>query len=160
MADPRLRVLLIGVRASGFTGIFTLTRVEDGSWLVNPIPENTDTVAQPFPDGSFVLDAKSGRKCRANRGGLGAALSASSEDLEKGKTFWICAGVKGARCVVDITGERIARVEWPSKLGKVDRVSVIQKNGAFVLCRWATWYARAADTLAHTHSCDRPCGVH
>ena len=74
---------------------------------------------------------KTGKTQGAEGRTLGAALTASSEDLVKGKTFWICAGVKGVRCVVDVTGERIGRAEWPSKLGKVDRVAVVQKNGAW-----------------------------
>lgn len=81
---------------------------------------------------SFVIDAKSGNRWRANRAGLASALSASDDDLEKGKIFWVSAGVKGVRCVVDITGERLARVEWPSKFGKVERVAIVQKNGESV----------------------------
>lgn len=129
--DPQLRVLLIAARASGQATIFTLIRTPDGIWSVSPTPETSDTVSQPFSGGSFVVDTRTGNQCRANRGGLGAALSASPEDVEKGKAVWVCAGVKGARSVVDITGERVGRVEWSSKFGKVERVSLVQKNGTY-----------------------------
>lgn len=127
--DPQLRVLLIAVRTSGQAIVYTLVRTPDGVWNVSPTPENTDTVSQPLVGGSFVVDTRTGNQCRANRGGLGAALSASTEDVEKGKAVWVCAGIKGARCAIDITGERVGRVEWSSKFGKVERVSLVQKNG-------------------------------
>ncbi len=127
--DPELRVLLIAVGASGSASIYSLLRSSDGSWTVNHTPEVTEAVVQPIPNASFVLDCKSGKKCRADRAGLARALTSSPDDIEKGKTFWVSAGAKGVRCAVDITGERIAKVDWMSKAGKVERVSIVQKNG-------------------------------
>lgn len=149
-----MRVMLLAVRISGSTSIYSLSRAADGSWAVNPTPENTDTVSQPLPDASFVIDTRTGNRCRANRSGLSAALSASSEDLEKGKVFWVCAGAKGARCTVDINGERIGRVEWPSKLGKVERVSVIQKSGMFAFQKT---HGTFLTTCIMGCSCDGSC---
>lgn len=46
----------------------------------------------------------------------------------KGASFWVTAGAKGVKCVVDITGERIGRADWPSKAGRIENVVIVRKN--------------------------------
>lgn len=46
--------------------------------------------------------------------------------------FWVVAGAKGAKSVLDVTGERIGRAEWPGKAGKVEGVVVVKKNSGYM----------------------------
>lgn len=100
-----------------------------------------DAVAKPLPgDTSVVLDARSGARCRANRNGLAAALATpdgdAAEEVEEARRrrcVWVYAGAKGARCVADVDGERIAKVDWGSKGGAVRRVAVIEKSSRYTL---------------------------
>ncbi|KAH8099770.1 lethal giant larvae like, C-terminal-domain-containing protein [Cristinia sonorae] len=132
-ADPTYRVLLIATLESGSSTIYTLIRSQSGSWTVKNSPESAEATSHPIPGGSIVIDGKNGNRCRANRGGLATALASSLEDTEVRKTVWISAGAKGVKCTVNITGERIERVDWGSKVGKVERVEVVHKNAAAVL---------------------------
>ena len=130
MSDPIPRVMLLVVRQSGSTDIYVMLRAPDGSWSVNDKaePEHAEGVASPLPDASFVIYSKSGRSCKADGNGLITSMNPTAEST-KGRYLWITAGAKGAKCVVDITGERIGRIEWPSKTGKVERVSIVRKSG-------------------------------
>jgi syntaxin-binding protein 5 len=114
---------------SGSTVIHPLSRLPDGTWSVSEQTEQTDSASHPLPNASFVIDSKTGRRCKANGDKLKEVLSPASENAEKGRYLWVTAGEKGAKCVVDITGNRIGRVDWPSKAGKVEQVAVVQKNG-------------------------------
>lgn len=129
--DPTPRVLLLVVRQSGSTDIYAMSRSPDGSWSISDQTEHAEGSSNPLPDASFVIDSKNGRRCKADGNGLITAMNPTS-DPTKGRYLWITAGTKGARCVVDITGDRLGRVEWPSKAGKVEKVSFVQKNGEMV----------------------------
>ncbi|KAI0081067.1 hypothetical protein K474DRAFT_1656898 [Panus rudis PR-1116 ss-1] len=126
------QVLLIATRDSGATSIYTVYRTAEGSWAVKDMPAKTDAVPHPLPNSSIVIDSKTGYRCSANRNGLSSVL-APPPDIDQKKTLWINAGSKGVRCVVDITGEKIGKADWGSKLGKVERIEVVQKNAAAVL---------------------------
>ena len=128
--DHTPRILLIVVRASSTTTIHTVIRSQAGSWAVKALPEKTEAASHPFPRGSIVIDVK-GRPCKADRKGLTVALSPPADTSEIKRSIWISAGAKGVRCAADITGERMGRIEWGNKIGKVEQVEVVQKN-----CRW------------------------
>jgi syntaxin-binding protein 5 len=122
------RVRLIATRGSGNTTIHALSRSSSGAWAVSEHRETTEGISHAIPRASFVLDAKNGAHRKADRSGLAEVIHSDAEDARKGTSFWVTAGAKGAKCAVDITGERIGRAEWPSKTGKVERVVVIKKN--------------------------------
>ncbi|KAI0705856.1 lethal giant larvae like, C-terminal-domain-containing protein [Cytidiella melzeri] len=131
-ADPTPRILLLAIHMSGSTMIYNVLRSPDGTWSVSDQTEHTDSSSQPLPHASFVLESRNGRICKAERDGLVSALN-PNPSVARGRYFWVTAGAKGVKCVVNITGDRIGRAEWPSKAGKVEKVCVIQKNASVVL---------------------------
>lgn len=116
------------MRESGYTAIYTLSRSSAGDWTVNDIPETTEAMSHAIPGASFVINVKSGTKIKADRSGLAEVLGSSAEDATKKKSFWISAGAKGVKCVIDITGDRIGKADWPSKFGNVEKVAVVKKS--------------------------------
>lgn len=129
LADPTPRILLLAIHMSDATDIYTISRSSDGAWSVSDQRERTEAVNSPLPGGSFVIEAKNGRRCKAERNALMTALSPNPTEAVKGRYLWVSAGARGVKCVVDITGDRIGRADWPSKAGKVQQVCVIEKNG-------------------------------
>lgn len=127
--DLTPRILLIATRASGDTTIFTIERSQSGVWEVRENPETTEGFSNPIPGGSVVIDIK-GNKYKADRNGLAAALAGG--EVERKRSIWINAGAKGVKCVGDITGDRLGKVEWGSKVGKVEQIAIVQKNGKFI----------------------------
>ncbi|KAK7695037.1 hypothetical protein QCA50_002225 [Cerrena zonata] len=130
--DHTPRILLIAVRASSATTIHTVLRSQTGAWSIKTPPEKTEAAPHPLPGGSIVINTK-GYPCRADRNGLTVSLTPPTDPSEFKRSIWITAGSKGARCVADVTGEKLGRTEWGSKIGKVEQVEVIRKNAATVL---------------------------
>lgn len=116
------------MRASSNTTVHTILRSQTGAWTVKPTPEKAEAASHPFSGGSIVISTK-GYPVRADRDGLAAVLAAPSGPSESRRSIWISAGAKGVRCVADITGERLGRIEWGNKVGKVEQVEVVRKNG-------------------------------
>ena len=120
---------LIATAASGQATIFTLEHSAAGSWSIAQQQATAEGSARPVPGGSFVLDAKSGARCLADRTGLAAVLRGDAgSDTEK-KCFWVSAGAKGVRTALNVNGERIAKVDWGSKVGTVQHVEVVGRLG-------------------------------
>jgi syntaxin-binding protein 5 len=125
--DPHLKVRLIASRASGHTQIFSLSRPSGSpSWQLDG-PVETDTITHPLSRGSFILDANTGISIKADRSHLAASLRVS--DHHYVPCLWVTAGAKGVRCIADITGERVGKADWSSKLGGVESVHIIEKSG-------------------------------
>lgn len=79
------------------------------------------------PVASFILDAKTGVECTADRARFGASMqNATAVDSH---VLFLSAGVKGIRCNVDINGERLAKADWSSNAGTVDTVRIVDKLG-------------------------------
>jgi syntaxin-binding protein 5 len=128
--DLQLRIRLIAIHASGATRIFTF--VPSGtSYTIASEPTLTETLANPIAHSSFVLDAKTGSLCKADRSRLGIALQATA--TVNTHVLWISASGKGARCVADVTGEKLGKAEWNPKEGTVWSVQVVERNGALEL---------------------------
>lgn len=89
-------------------------------------PTETETLSNPVPNGSFIVDAKTGTLIKADRNRLAASLQ-SDGNLIHG--LWVTVGSKGVRCIADITGERIAKADWNNKIGGIESVQIIDKNG-------------------------------
>ena len=101
----------------------------------------TETLANTLPTGIFVLDAHTGTSCRADRNRLAISLDRQSGNMVMGadkkhdegeegpRCFLIVAGEKGVRCFADLGEERAARAEWGSKVGSVNAVQIVERNG-------------------------------
>lgn len=97
----------------------------------------TEGSARPLTSGSFILDAKTGNRCPADRQSLAAILQGTTKVEESKKCIWVSAGAKGVRTTLDVNGERIAKVDWGSKVGIVQHVEIAGKlgmNASLVLC--------------------------
>lgn len=118
---------MIAVRESGLSQVFTLSRpAGSGAWIVDGDPMEADGVVSPFAQGNFVLDSKSGFYWKAD----GSRLAASHQPTPAGvHGIWIIAGAKGVRSVADITGDRIGKADWGTKVGTVQNVQIVEKSG-------------------------------
>ncbi len=124
-----MRLRLICSAASGTTSIYALVHDTASTWSVTQPPVVVDTPARPIPGGCFVLDAKTGTRCLANRQGLATVLQAEGAADADRKFVLVAAGAKGVRCTLGINGEKIAKVDWGSKVGTVQHVEVVQRSG-------------------------------
>ncbi|KAF9270713.1 hypothetical protein L218DRAFT_1013731 [Marasmius fiardii PR-910] len=124
--QPRLR--LIAAKASGSSLLYTVNQNRaDSSWAISGEPVKIETPSNPLPGGLFVIDAKSGARCLAERRRL------VSPQPSEGHVLLIAAGAKGVRCHLDVTGDRLGRVEWSSKAGQVLTTQVVEKLGSSAL---------------------------
>ncbi|KZT08686.1 uncharacterized protein LAESUDRAFT_676040 [Laetiporus sulphureus 93-53] len=160
-SDPVSRVRLIAVVSSGTAFIHTLSHTPSGTWAVSGAPTNGEGAGHAVPGGSVVLDAKTGAQCRADRQGLTTVLahedSAAGEE-PKQRCVWVSAGAKGARCVADVDGERIARTDWASRAAVLS-VEVVEKSGGCVLVAFterAEALVYSLPYLEHLHSLQLP----
>ncbi|KAK0500667.1 WD40 containing snare-dependent exocytosis protein [Armillaria luteobubalina] len=128
-SDNHNGIRLIAIRKSGICEVYSISRV-NSSWSCSEDFVRVDGVSDPFPDGTFMVDAKTGVHRNATRRGLIDAFDSSSV---QGHAYFVTAGVKGARCYVDINGSRIGKVDWNSKSGTVQEVKVVEKLGACAL---------------------------
>jgi hypothetical protein len=119
----------VAIHESGAARIFTL--INDTLWKISESVE-TDVPANPLQEGIFVLEAKSGSECRANNARLVAAMRSAVPE-EGGHVWAIFAGATGARCNVDLIGDRIAKAEWGSSVN-IQTVQVVEKLGMCTRC--------------------------
>ncbi|OJT08434.1 hypothetical protein TRAPUB_617 [Trametes pubescens] len=137
-SDPDVRLRLICSAASGTTSIYALAHDAAGTWSVAQPPMVVDTPARPIPGGCFVLDAKTGTRCLANRQGLATVLQAEGAADADRKFVLVAAGAKGVRCTLGINGEKIAKVDWGSKVGTVQHVEVVQRSDSCALVAYTS----------------------
>ncbi|KAJ8494736.1 hypothetical protein ONZ45_g13123 [Pleurotus djamor] len=126
--DPQLRVRLIAVRTTGATEIFTLTKSQIGAWSCKDSDiQTTDSVDDPIPTGSFVIDLKNGA--------ILGATSSKLSTISRSPTgcLWVVCGAKNAKCIVDITGDQVGKARWNTKSGLVNDVQIVEKNGSRAL---------------------------
>ena len=129
-ADPAPRLRLIATATSGHATIVTLEHDGSNTWAVSKTLVIAEGSPRPLARGSFVLDAKSGARCPADRRGLATVLEGESESADSERKYvWISAGAKGVRTVLNINGERIAKVDWGGKTGTVEHVEVVGRLG-------------------------------
>ncbi|KAI0778696.1 lethal giant larvae like, C-terminal-domain-containing protein [Trametes elegans] len=132
-SDPAARLRLFCSAASGATSVFTLVHSAPSAWSVAQPPLVLDGPARPIPGALFVLDAKTGARCGATRSGLAAVLQADSAPDDGKRYVWVAAGGKGVRSVLNVNGERVAKVEWGSKVGTVQHVEVVERTESCAL---------------------------
>ncbi|KAL1951191.1 hypothetical protein VTO73DRAFT_340 [Trametes versicolor] len=137
-SDLEVRLRLICSAASGATSIYALAHDTAGTWSVTQPPVVVDAPARPIPGGCFVLDAKTGTRCLANRQGLATVLQAEGAADADRKFVLVAAGAKGVRCTLGINGEKIAKVDWGSKVGTVQHVEVVQRSDSCALVAYTS----------------------
>ncbi|KAK0466348.1 WD40 containing snare-dependent exocytosis protein [Desarmillaria tabescens] len=128
-SDNHNGVRLIAIRKSGVCEVYTISRVSS-SWRCSEEFVKVDGVSDPFPEGTYIVDAKTGTHRNATRRGLSDAFNSSSV---QGHVYFVTTGIKGARCYIDIDGDRIGKVDWNSKSGTVQEVKVVEKLGSCAL---------------------------
>jgi len=124
-------VRLIAIHASGKTQIFKIHR-DPKSSLYSVAQDIAEVEGLPnvLQGGSFVIDSQKGTLWRADRSRFSSSLQIG--DSVPDHCFWVMASAKGARCMLDISGERVAKVEWNNKKNKVGHVQVIERNSELI----------------------------
>ena len=79
-------------------------------------------MADPLPDGTFVVDTQ-GVLISADRTRLAASFRVPTDTSP---CLMITVGAKGARCNFNIDGEKVAKIEWGSKVGLVQSVQIVK----------------------------------
>ncbi|CAA7264832.1 unnamed protein product [Cyclocybe aegerita] len=132
--DSQLKVRLIAVRQSGQGEIYTF--VPSGnpvSWSVAGEATICKAMADPVPGATFVLDVKSGSQWRAERTRLATSFKNIPQVDIGPQCLLVAVGARGARISADINGEKVAKVEWGSKVGLVESAQVVEHMGARAL---------------------------
>ncbi|KAF6766707.1 lethal giant larvae like, C-terminal-domain-containing protein [Ephemerocybe angulata] len=129
--DIALRVRLLISRHSGSLEVLTL--VPSGTpatWGVEKEPTIIRGVSEPLPEGSFVLDSKSG----SQRGATGSLFaSALDHQSSSSPSLLVTVGAKGARAYANITGERIGKADWGVRAGNALAAQVVKRMASRAL---------------------------
>ncbi|KAI0639923.1 lethal giant larvae like, C-terminal-domain-containing protein [Trametes polyzona] len=147
--DPDVRLRLICSAASGTTSVYALAHNAPSTWTVVQPPLTIDTPARPIPGGYFVLDARTGAKCRGDRKGLATVLQTDEVVATEQKFIFVAAGAKAVRCTLNVNGERIAKAEWGSKVGTVQHVEVVERADSAALVAFTSLGNALVYTLPH-----------
>lgn len=128
ISDSRWHIRLLALHTSGACEIYTVAQ-SDGSvsWTCEG-PILAEGVANPLPQGSFVIDSKSGNKWKANRARLTESIAATPVVP---RCAFVACGSKGARCFANINGEQIAKTDWGSKGGVIQGVQIVERLGEY-----------------------------
>jgi syntaxin-binding protein 5 len=94
------------------------------SWSVVGDPVPCKAMADPLPDGTFVVDTQ-GELIGADRTRLAASFGVPTNTPPY---LMITVGAKGARCNFNIDGEKVAKIEWGSKVGLVQSVQIVKNS--------------------------------
>ncbi|KAJ7170200.1 WD40 containing snare-dependent exocytosis protein [Mycena filopes] len=129
--DPQLRIRLIVGHVSGAAEVMTIIRdTNSPAWRIDSDVKKIEAVSHPLPQGTFILDSKKGSSLRATKEQLAQSLHPTPAETH---CMLVTAGVKGARCVADITGSRIGKTDWGNKTGTVRSVQIVEKMGSHAL---------------------------
>jgi hypothetical protein len=135
--DLQPRVRLIAVTATGDARVYTLDRPERSKPWTTGHSVDADGVADAFadPDSSIVIEINTGFRCKADNHGMMTAMDPDVVGGKRGEKHWawIIAGAKSVRVNLDVTGDRLSRVEWPVKAGTVVEVKMVERTDASAL---------------------------
>ncbi|TFK95007.1 hypothetical protein K466DRAFT_579508 [Polyporus arcularius HHB13444] len=148
-SDPQPQMRLLCIADSGQTTVYTLRYDAPSTWSVDPHPVAAEAPAHLIPGGSFVLEAKKGHTLRADRKGLASVLQPGQAADSSGKCIWVAAGAKGVRCMLDVNGERVARIEWGNKVGTVVHVEVVGHLDSYALVAYTSLGLALIYSLPH-----------
>ena len=128
--DPKPLLRLIAIRFSGNEDVYTISQSHEGFKFEGPVTFNK-VVPNPLPNGTFVVDAKTGASCKADRQRFMDMLH--FHEKEVGPVVLVAAGMKGVRSFLNITGERIGKAEWSAKSGSVVDVQIVERLGRYTV---------------------------
>ncbi|KAJ7675329.1 lethal giant larvae like, C-terminal-domain-containing protein [Mycena rosella] len=150
--DPQLRIRLIVGYVSGAAEILTVIRdTNSPSRRIDGEIKKVETVANPLPGGTFILDTKKGLPIRATKEQLAQSFHPTPPETH---CMMVMAGTKGARSFADITGPRIAKTDWGNKTGTVRSVQIVEKMGSHALVAFTDNHEALAFSLPHLeHLC-------
>ncbi|KAI0660581.1 lethal giant larvae like, C-terminal-domain-containing protein [Cubamyces menziesii] len=131
-SESGAQLRLFASASSGDTSVYTLAYEAPSIWAVKQAAIAVEVPGRPIPGSCFVLDAKTGTRCHADRQGLATVLRPGSAGDDK-KYVWVAVGSKGVRCTLNVNGERIAKAEWGSKVGTIQRAEVVAKTDSCAL---------------------------
>lgn len=127
--DRTFKLRLITVRQSGSVQVYTFTEFE-GKWKYDKEVVKSDTSAGVLlHNGSFIVDGKSGIPWGANR----QRSRIIGQPAGEAHGCFITVGSKGVRCNIDVTGERVGKVDWPDYAKRIVNVQVIDKLGKLLM---------------------------
>ncbi|KAI3622792.1 wd40 containing snare-dependent exocytosis protein [Moniliophthora roreri] len=126
-SDPQPHLRLIAARPSGSSQLFTFEQRSDSSWKPTGEVTKIESLSHPLPGAMFVINSKTGARCLADRRRLSVSADGSTSVL------FVVAGEKGARCHLNINGDRLGRTEWSSKVGQVLSTQIVEKLGSRAL---------------------------
>ncbi|KAF5388500.1 hypothetical protein D9757_004730 [Collybiopsis confluens] len=130
--DEHLALRLIAGNSSGTSQLFTFGRTADFSWASTREAVLFESPVQPLD--MFVINSKNGSRCAANRSRLAASTSDSDLVATYESVLLVIAGTKGARCNLNLNGERLGKADWSHhKMEKVLSVQVVQKLSSYAL---------------------------
>jgi len=134
--DPVRRVRLVASRWNGSTSIFTVNQVH-GNWTADDTTtKKVEGIDQPLPRGLFVFESGTGYNCLATnynmRRGLNSVAHSTEASKDGAHCFWLSAGRKGCRCVVNFSGSKVAKVDW-GRGKNVECVEVVSRKGGIAL---------------------------
>ncbi|EEB93843.1 hypothetical protein MPER_07453, partial [Moniliophthora perniciosa FA553] len=121
MDNPQPRLRLIAARPSGSSQLFTFEQRPDSSWKLVGEVIKIESPSHPLPGAMFVIDSKTGARCLAEKRRLSVSAGGSTPVL------FVVAGEKGARCYLNVNGDRLGRIEWSSNAGKVLSTQIVEK---------------------------------
>jgi len=128
--DPKPLLRLIAIHLSGNKDIYTISQSHEGFKFEGPVTFNK-VMPNPLPNGTFVVDAKTGASCKADRQRFMDMLH--FHEKEVGPVVLVAAGMKGVRSFLNITGERIGKAEWSTKSGPVVSVQIVERLGWYTV---------------------------
>ncbi|KIY73582.1 hypothetical protein CYLTODRAFT_365694 [Cylindrobasidium torrendii FP15055 ss-10] len=136
-------IRLVAVRASGHAEVYTLQQKGSG-WTCPTDFIKVDGVEDPFPEGTCVLDRKTGGRTGANRYGL----TNVQNPIGINPTYLVVAGAKNVKTFDCVDGERIAGTHWAGKV-KVKNVKIVEKLGSSALVAFTEEHQILAYSIPH-----------
>lgn len=124
---------LIAIHESGKTQVFKISQDPKSKlYIFAQDDSKVEGLPNVLQEGSFVIDSQKGTLLDADRSRFAASLQPEIRDISPDHCFWVMASAKGARCMLDISGERIAKADWNNKKNKVGHVQVIERNSELI----------------------------
>ncbi|KAF9015685.1 WD40 containing snare-dependent exocytosis protein [Cyathus striatus] len=146
--EHSLKVRLVAAKASGIIEIYNLLHRNDiNTWEISGEPLESKGIADPLHHGCYVIDAKTGASCNANKAKF--AVSLRKDELQATDCILVLIGLKGARTYANINGERVGKAEWGHKFGITKGSRIIERLGHHALFVFNEQLAASVYSLPH-----------
>jgi syntaxin-binding protein 5 len=127
ISDRHSRIRLIALYTSGLREIYTITQSDGSALWICEGPISAEGVANPLPQGSFVINCKTGNQSKASRNESTHSTSATAT-----RCAFVTCGSKGAKCFANITGAQISKTDWGGKIGIVQGTQIVERLGEWL----------------------------